>query len=146
MQIREVELTEIAGVLSLIDEYDRPLSPQPSDEQASGIYDAIVQGGGCIIGAFIDTKMVGTCTVNISANLSWSGRPFAIVENVIVSKTYRNKGIGKAILRFAVAFAQQAGCYKVALMTGSKDPATHRFYESAGFSGNKTGYQIRFNA
>jgi hypothetical protein len=31
-------------------------------------------------------------------------------------------------------FAWSQGCYKVMLMTGRKDEATFRFYESAGFS------------
>lgn len=146
MEIRQVEKREIEGVLDLIDEYDRPLSPRPSNDDISTIYNAIVQSGGCVVGAFSSGVIVGTCTVNVCANLSWSGRPYAIVENVIVSRSQRKRGIGKAILAYATEFAQQAGCYKAALMTGSKEPATHRFYESAGFSASKQGYQVRFNA
>ncbi|MBT2773644.1 GNAT family N-acetyltransferase [Halomonas sp. ISL-60] len=146
MEIRQVEQKEIEGVLDLIDEYDRPRSPRPSDEEVRSIYNAILESGGCVFGAFSTGDMVGTCTVNVCANLSWSGRPYAIIENVIVSRSHRNQGIGKAILEYATDFAQQAGCYKAALMTGSKEPATHRLYESAGFSASKQGYQIRFNA
>jgi hypothetical protein len=29
------------------------------------------------------------------------------------------------------------------LLTGSKNPATLRFYENCGFAQDKTGYQIR---
>ncbi|MBT2788248.1 GNAT family N-acetyltransferase [Halomonas sp. SpR1] len=146
MEIRQVEQKEIEGVLNLIDEYDRPRSPRPSYDDMRTIHKAILETGGCVVGAFSTGSMVGTCTINICANLSWSGRPYAIIENVIVSKSHRNQGIGKAILEYATDFAQQAGCYKAALMTGSKEPATHRLYESAGFSASKQGYQIRFNA
>lgn len=99
-----------------------------------------------MVGAFAVDDMVGTCAINSCANLSWSGRPYAVIENVIVSLAYRNRGIGKAILQYTTEFAQQAGCYKVVLMTGSNDPAIHRFYKSAGFSASKQGYQVRFNA
>lgn len=146
MEIRQVEQEEIGCVLDLIDEYDRLRSPRPSGDDIRTIYSAILQGGGCVVGAFAAGGMVGTCTVNLCANLSWSGRPYAIIENVIVSKSHRNQGIGKSILRYATDFARQAGCYKAALMTGSKDPATYRFYESVGFSASKQGYQVRFNA
>lgn len=146
MEIRHVEQSEIGGVLDLIDEYDRPLSPRPSGDDIHAIYTAIQHGGGCVIGAFAAEGMVGTCTLNLCPNLSWSGRSYAVIENVIVSRHHRNQGIGKAILRYATEFARQAGCYKVALMTGSKNPSTHRFYESAGFSASKQGYQMRFNA
>ncbi len=98
------------------------------------------------MGAFLDGKIIGTCTVNLCANLSWSGRPYAIIENVIVAPDHRGKGIGTAILHFAQNFAQESGCYKVALMTGSRKPETLKFYEGAGFSGNKTGFQKRFSA
>jgi hypothetical protein len=40
--------------------------------------------------------------------------------------------------------AWAAGCYKVMLMTGPKDPATHAFYRSCGLSADtKTAYAVR---
>ncbi len=99
-----------------------------------------------MVGAFEGSQLIGTCTVNMCSNLSWSGRPYAMIENVIVSKNFRNIGIGKAILEFAKNWALDKGCYKVALMTGSKKPETLHFYESAGFVGNKTGFQYRSGA
>jgi GNAT superfamily N-acetyltransferase len=77
---------------------------------------------------------------------SWTGRPYAIIENVIVSRVQRNKGIGKALLNRAANLAESKNCYKVALMTGSKELSTLKFYESAGFKGDKQGFQRRFNA
>lgn len=146
MEIRQVKETGVEGVLALYDEYDRPKAPRPPAETTRAIYASIFQSGGCIVGAFTGNDLVGTCTVNVCSNLSWSGRPYAIIENLIVSKAYRNQGLGKALLEYSKNFAQRAGCYKVALMTGSKDPLVHKFYVSAGFSDSKQGYQIRFNA
>ena len=68
----------------------------------------------------------------------------ALLKNVIVDSNCRRQGVGSALLRFARNFAENAGCYKVALMTGSKKPETTRFYKNAGFVGNKTGFQVRF--
>ena len=147
MEVRQLELGEIEYVLALIDQYDRPMSERPARERINGNYAAIKESGGCVIGALGEgDKLLGTCTVNVCPNLSWSGRPYAIIENVIVAEGHRGQGIGKAVLQYATDFARRAGCYKVALMTGSKDPAIHRFYGSAGFSASKQGYQVRFNA
>jgi hypothetical protein len=45
------------------------------------------------------------------------------------------------VLKFALAEAWAAGCYKVMLATGSREEATLRFYEKAGFlRGVKTGF------
>lgn len=146
VDIREVQLEEVDGVLALFDEYERPQSVRSGQDMVHSTYAAIVRTGGCVVGAFFESRLVGTCTVNLCANLSWSCRPYAIIENVIVSRDFRKRGVGKAILEYAKTFSGRAGCYKVALMTGSKDPATLRFYESAGFSPTKQGYQVRFNA
>ncbi|WP_425470069.1 GNAT family N-acetyltransferase [Saccharospirillum alexandrii] len=146
LDVRQIQASEVEEVLDLIDTFNRPQAPRPAIEELQVIYKSILESGGCIVGAFCNTSMVGTCTVNLCPNLSWSGRPYAIIENVIVAREYRNLGFGKALLKFGKDFAQSAGCYKVALMTGSNDPATHRFYSSAGFTANKQGYQVRFNA
>lgn len=146
MNVRAVEPNELEYVLRLIDEYDRPLSPKPAADADRIIHASIVQSGGCVVGAFIDDSVVGTCTVNMCPNLSWSGRPYAIIENVIVSGNFRRLGVGTGILHYAVEHAKKAGCYKVALLTGSQDPGIHKFYQAAGFSGTKQGYQLRLDA
>lgn len=146
MQIRTVALSELDGVLELIDQFERPVAPRPGAKALEEIFGNIHQAGGAVLGAFRDGKIIGTCTVNLCANLSWSGRPYAIIENVIVAPDQRRKGVGKALLAFAQDFALESGCYKVALMTGSRKPETLKFYEEAGFTGNKIGFQRRFDA
>jgi hypothetical protein len=48
-------------------------------------------------------------------------------------------------MKEAQSIAKQAGCYKVALMTGSNRISTIKFYESCGFIGNIKGFQLRFD-
>ena len=43
----------------------------------------------------------------------------------------------------AIGSAWEHGCYKVMLMTGSKERATLAFYRSIGFEIIKTGFEIR---
>ena len=146
MEIREAQLSQLSSVLALYDEYDRTKSNWPSLAQQEKIFNALQQSGGCVLIALEIESIVGTCTLNVCPNFSWSGRPYAIIENVIVTEGFRNRGIGKALLNHASKVAEGKGCYKVALMTGSKEPSTLKFYESAGFSGSKQGFQRRFNA
>lgn len=146
MHIRKVSFSELDQVLDLIDFFERPVSPRPNREVLREIFDTIHENKGAVLGAFRDEQIIGTCTVNLCANLSWSGRPYAIIENVIVAPQYRRSGAGKALLKFAQQFAQDLGCYKIALMTGSKKASTLQFYEQAGFIGDKTGFQRRFTS
>jgi len=146
IQIRKARLDEAQQVLSLIDQFNRPRTEHPSDEDLHRIFEEIENSGGCVLGAFDEAQLVGTSTVNLCPNLSWSGRPYAIIENVIVDSNYRGQGIGKDLLRKAQQIALDSGCYKIAVMTGSKRDETLKFYEAAGFVGNKIGFQRRFRA
>ena len=58
-------------------------------------------------------------------------------------KDHRRRGYARHVLVHAVEAAWRHDCYKVMLLTGAKDPATLRFYESVGFEQSKTGFQIR---
>jgi len=137
---------QLSDVLGLIDQFERDVTARPCEQVLDQIYDQLTSCGGVVLLAGSDGRSVGTCTVNICANLSWGGRPYAIIENVIVAADYRQQGVGKALLEKAIEHARNAGCYKVALMTGSTKESTLRFYENAGFEQSKTGFQIRFNA
>lgn len=66
-------------------------------------------------------------------NLTRGCKPYAVIENVVTHSQHRQQGYGTAILKHALAYAWSVECYKVMLMTGRKDEATLRFYESAGF-------------
>ncbi len=88
-----------------------------------------------------DGRLVSTCTLAIIKNLTRSGRPFGLIENVVTHSEYRKRGYGTAILQKAVEIAKDNNCYKVMLLTGRKEESTLRFYERAGFErGIKTGF------
>ena len=85
--------------------------------------------------------LVSTCALTIVPNLTRSARPYGLVENVVTHPDCRKRGIATQVLRYALAIAWERNCYKVMLMTGSKQESTLRFYEKAGFvRGEKTGF------
>ena len=89
-------------------------------------------------------KLVSTCNLTIVPNLTRSARPYGLIENVVTHPEYRRRGIGTQVLQYALNIAWKRGCYKVMLLTGSKNEATLRFYEQAGFvRGEKTGFVAR---
>ena len=91
-----------------------------------------------------DGAVVATAYLNVIPNLTRSASPYAVIENVVVEKALRGTGLGKQIMARVLRAAWDAGCYKAMLLTGSRNPATHAFYEACGFSSDaKTAYLAR---
>lgn len=143
MKIRFADRQDIPRLLKLY----RHLDP---DDKETTVEDAVTNWeqlqrypGSNILVGYVDADLVATCTLVVIPNLTRGGAPYALIENVVTDESHRNRGYGKAILKHATEAAWQAGCYKVMLLTGSKRPATLKFYQAAGFEQNKTGFQIR---
>lgn len=89
----------------------------------------------------IDGKIVSSCVCVIIPNLTRGVRPYAFIENVVTHADYRFRGYARECLDYAKSIAVKENCYKMMLLTGSKKPATLRFYENAGYnSSDKTAF------
>lgn len=94
-----------------------------------------------IIVKIVDNKIVSSCVCVIIPNLTRDVSPYAFVENVVTHGDYRGKGYATECLNYAAQLARKAGCYKIMLLTGSRDPKTLHFYEQAGYnSSDKTAF------
>ncbi|HKA79243.1 MAG TPA: GNAT family N-acetyltransferase [Xanthobacteraceae bacterium] len=88
-------------------------------------------------------EIVGTFALLVMHNLGHLGAPSAIVEDVAVAPSMQGKGIGKAMMQFAVERAHEKGCYKLMLSSNAKRENAHAFYESLGFE--RHGFSFRVN-
>lgn len=77
--------------------------------------------------------IVGTFALIIVDSVAHSGKPFAVVEDVVVAQGYQGRGIGKRMMEFAMCRCKEFGCYKLALSSHLKRQEAHSFYESLGF-------------
>jgi len=94
-----------------------------------------------IIIGLVDGQIVSSCVLVIVPNLTRGQRPYALIENVITHEAYRNNGYATRVLNFASDIATRESCYKMMLLTGSKQEDTFRFYEKTGYNKNdKTAF------
>ena len=89
-------------------------------------------------------RIAGSACLVIVPNLTHEGRPYAIVENVVVDEASRSSGYGELLMRHVMAEAQRAGCYKLALTSNKQRPDAHRFYQRLGFRATHEGFRIEF--
>lgn len=92
--------------------------------------------------AEVDGRIVGTVVLIIVPNLSYQGRPWAELENMVVDESHRGRGIGEALVRRAESFARDAGCYKLTLTSSKRRTDAHRFYERLGFGKTHEGFRM----
>ncbi len=141
--IRAVEQADLPALLELYRDLT-PSDPPLALTDATEIWQHISRYPGSTI--FVGARqsvLVTSCTLVVVPNLTRGGLPYALIENVVTGANHRKQGHGAAVLKHAIAEAWKHHCYKVMLLTGSKNPATLKFYSDIGFEQNKTGFQIR---
>ena len=138
VEIRTIQYEELPELLNLYKQL-HPDDPEVyGHEELNTLWDQIINDP-CLhyIVMKDDGKIVSTCTLAIVKNLTRGLRPYGLIENVITHKEYRKRGCGTRVLNKAVEIAKNYDCYKVMLMTSSKEENVLRFYEKAGFEKDK---------
>ena len=134
MVIREINIDDRDGLLELYTHLHEDGIPAV-DEKLEALWKQIVNDRDYhIIVAEVDGKIVSSCTCVIIPNLTRKQSPYAFVENVVTHSDYRKQGLASACLERAKQIAVEDGCYKMMLLTGSKEESTLRFYEAAGYN------------
>ncbi|MGZ0145639.1 N-acetyltransferase family protein [Kribbella sp. WER1] len=139
---REAGADDLDGILALY----RQLHPaDPPVPAARATFTTILDRPGLHLYVLADgPTVVATTYLNLIPNLTRGGRPYAVIENVVVDSTRRGTGLGKQIMAATLQAAWDAGCYKVMLQTGSRRESTHAFYRRCGFDPDeKTAYVAR---
>lgn len=139
--VREIRRDELEQLLKLYT-YLHEDSVPAMDEHLSSVWDTIMNDDHHhIIVNEIDGKIVSSCVCVIIPNLTRNIRPYAFIENVVTHEDYRGHGYAGECLDMAKRIAVESNCYKMMLLTGSKDPNTWHFYEKAGYnSRDKTAF------
>lgn len=139
--IREITDKDYEGLMKLYMQlHDNPY-PEKGSEMTMLWNRILADKDHHIIVAEEDGRIVSSCVCVIVPNLTHSQRPYALIENVITDIEYRKKGLATACLNYAKELALRENCYKMMLLTGSKEEITLRFYERAGYNKNdKTAF------
>lgn len=134
MEFGEIKESELEDLLRLYEQLHESDLPRPEPSAIQQIWTRIQKSQEHFyFGAYEGGSLVATCTLSVIPNLTSGCRPYGVIENVVTDTAFRRRGIGKAILEYAMIGAWKRGCYKVMLLTGRLNESTFRFYDSAGF-------------
>ena len=89
------------------------------------------------LGAKHNGRLVGSAMGIICEELYGECKPFMVIEDVIVDRSHRRKGIGAELMVELERRAVERGCAYIILVTDQDRADAHRFYQSLGYNGEK---------
>lgn len=99
--------------------------------------------GTVVVGAVLDQRVVAMATLHLMPNMTFGGRSYGLVENVVTRRDDQGQGFGRAVMQDVIARAWAADAYKIMLLTG-RTLGARGFYEKLGFgTGDKHGMTLR---
>lgn len=89
-----------------------------------------------------DNQVVATATIYY-IQVAARGKPYALLEGLVVDEKQRGHGIGTAFFKKCIDIARQKNCYKMIFTSGNDRKDAHKFYEKLGFK--KWGLEFRMD-
>jgi GNAT superfamily N-acetyltransferase len=90
--------------------------------------------------AELDGDVVGWVHVVVTEYIEADA--FAVIGGLVVERSHRKHGIGRALMTRAEGWATQKGCSFVRLSSTVTRTEAHRFYENLGYTNIKTQYSF----
>jgi GNAT superfamily N-acetyltransferase len=140
--VRPATEQDMTPILELYQELTGERNDLTRYETGPALAEIVAMPGHELLVAEENGVVVGTMVLLVVPNLSHGVLPWAMVENMVVDKKYRRRGIGRLLMEYAIARARQAGCYKVQLLSNKKRHQAHKFYRSLGFKTSAYGFRV----
>ena len=86
--------------------------------------------------------VVGTCQLTFTPSLSRRGAERMTIEAVRVRADQRGRGVGRAMMAWALDRARERGCGLAQLTTDKRRTDAQRFYASLGFTASHEGLKL----
>ena len=99
-----------------------------------------------LVVACLAGRVVGVLQITFIPYLTYRGSWRAQIEGVRVDASLRSHGVGRKLLEWAIARAEQRGCRLVQLTSDKTRADAIRFYESLGFVASHEGMKLHLSS
>ncbi len=135
MKIRNIEYKDLESLGKL---YFQFWGDKSELEKMQGKYKELENNDNYIfLAAEVDGRLAGSVMGIVCSELYGDCRPFMVLEDLIVDKNFRKKGIGKALVRKLEEEAEKRNCCQIIFITETDRHDAVAFYESVGYDSNK---------
>lgn len=141
--VRKLDIDDYPDLLALYRELMGEVAIVDGESGQARFAELLAHPGTSLWGAEVEHRVVSVTVLHILPNMTHSGRPYCLVENVVTLAAFQRQGLGRLVMNAAMDAAWAANAYKIMLLTGS-DAGAIGFYEKLGFRGDqKIGMVIR---
>ncbi len=139
-QIRQAKTQDIRDIMKLLVELGRP---KPKNKLEEAKFRNIIRNHiarkdkDILIAVVVDdnsnsTRILGMASIVFLPRLNHSTLELWIPE-LVVHGDYRNKGIGKKLIKACINKASKNRCFRIRLESGNERKTSHAFYAKLGF-------------
>lgn len=143
-EARREDLPAIVGILALETRFGIRDSADPADfpDYERAFDDIAADPRTTLYVARVEGRVLGTFQLLTMRAMTRHGALLAIAEAVQVHPEARGRGVGSAMMAFAIAEARRRGAGSLQLASNKQRLDAHRFYERAGFEKRLDGFKI----
>ncbi|GGV16664.1 GNAT family N-acetyltransferase [Actinomadura sp. LOL_016] len=150
MTFREATAADLPQIVRLL--ADDPLGSTretPGDRVPEGYFTAFAaiekDPNNAVIVAEVGGEIAGTLQLTYIPGLTYGGGERAQIEGVRVVSEQRGRGVGQALIGWAIDEARARGCRLVQLTTDRQRPDAIRFYQKMGFRPSHMGMKYHLS-
>lgn len=141
---RSEDLDSIVRLVALMHDEEPPLA-EVAGTYPSVLHEILSQPNRFLLVGGIDEQVTGTADMVVVQNLSRGGRPWAVVENVVVDPAYRRRGIARMLMLVLIRIAVERDCYKMQLVSAERRDEAHALYKALRFDAPVRGFRLYLN-
>lgn len=130
LRIRSAELRDALAVARLLDALGYPCAPAEAEQRILRIKTMARQS---LAVAELDENVVGMISLDFMFYLPL-GQETCRITSLVVDPHFRNRKIGRTLLRFAESTARQEQALRIELTTAAQRTEAHKFYAAAGYA------------
>ena len=104
-----------------------------SAKQEAGLRALLASPAAHVLAACAGDAVIGLCTVQLLVSTA-EGGPSGLIEDVVVDRAWRGRGIGKTLLDEAERWAISRGARRVQLLADNRNAKALEFYMARGWT------------
>ena len=146
--VRDAETADLGQLLELYQELaegDPARTPGDATSARPTLSQVLTDSDHHLCVASVNGTVVGAAELIVVPNLTHHGRPWGVIENVIVKSSARRNGAGTRLLEHVPEVAHARDCYKAQLHSGKHRTDAHRVYQRLGFRPVAEGFKLYYD-